>query len=1789
MITRRRRLNLFLSLIVIFSMISASAGQASSASDPSPDTPTLPELAPPPGRNGLGLGQAENGNPADAPVHLVDGVNVANGNLLFADLHIQINTVGPPFGLQIVYNSQASAALDTFTPLGRKWTHNLNWYVTLDGSNNLAVHKGDGEIITLPLSCRQDVNRSGGPIDVLDVQLDAEAWNTALGEPGYDPIFDVALPLNDRVDIRDVQVVSASFNLQCSQVANSYWLWNEALADAVYSQAVRLPSDEIELHTREGIVYRFFAPAPAGPTAGKLQSITDRSGSNIALAYTPTGLLQTATASAGASLQFSYNLSACAVPVISQVVDHTGRIVSYQYGGDCNLIGVQRYGAPWRSFGYLTGSRLASATDALGNATSYSYDASQRVTALQLPGAPAQTYNYSTPGATVITDPIGRVTRYQYTPNSKISQVQQIDSGLLVAYLYDARGNLAHLGGANGNSYQYDTAGNLVRIETAHPDPLNPARPETLFSYDACNQVATTTDALGRVTTNSYDPATCHLVSSSDPLGNTTTFVNNARGQPTLITDALGRQTQNTYDDAGNLIETSDHAGNATLMAYDPLNRKLSETDPAGAVTAFGYDAFDRQTTITAPNGGVTTMVYDALGNLLSATNPDDRTTAYAYDARGNKIAVTDASGTVTAYAYDAADRLVQVTDPLGQVTQIQYDPMDRPVEVRANALSTSPQVTTLAYDDAAMQRRITNARGQTTTFHMDQADNVVRVVNPDGSQIQYQYNLAGELVAVIDALGRTETTAYDAVGRKIAETDALGNTTHYVYDALGNVTQVINAKGEATSFGYDHQDRMTQVVDPLGGVTAMAYDARGNATAVTNADGQTTTFQYDANGNISQVANPLGQTTLLEHSLAGVPTALQSPRGLRVQFTLDSLGRVAVETKTGPGGLTASTSFTYDAAGNRTHMTDANGGVWQYGYDDMGRLARTADPLGNMTTYRYDALGNLTQKQLPGGVCTVDYSYDPLNRLVRTDYSNGSYTLQTYDAMGNVTQVAAHGSGAAGVVSSASFAYDARNRVVGLSGTITPTLTYNIAYSYDSLGNPVQKSYTLPGASPIQVAQTWDANNRLTNIARSQGGQTASVAKSYTPGGRLSSAAASSNAGTAAFTSYQYDAAGRVTQIQHCTSPACTTVLSRFVYTYDADGNRTGEQVLKDGVLTQIQTDVDGLGRLAHELRLPLNPPGPPAYDTFYTYDAVGNRQSSHDVVSNRTTQTSYDAAHRTAEVTESVGPLPVRGLVYQYDAAGNLAQRQSTFAQLPAQPVSEQFQYDCEGQLVGYQDLLNGQQETTLYDGLGNKIVTAGTAGGKAYVYDGPNVAAEYNRPTPATPTLAATYLFGQEIDEPLARIDAATLTPAFFLKDALGSTRQVVDQVSAVQNDYEYRAFGELWTQVTGLPNDILFTGRQLDPVSQLYDFRTRAYDPTDGRFLQPDPIYQGLILAPCVGCWQNPLELMEVMPLYAYVGNNPSTYTDPTGEQWWFWHPWWWVSSAAWFYQPYGWWGWWYGPWGWAGLRWWWWRWWWPANPWWGGWWWWNWRWWWGGWWFGWWGNIWWPWWLWNWHWWWWPWWTGWGWWWYPWWWGGWYWPWWWFRWRGWWHWWWRWPFKWGWWCGWWWRWWWPWWWRGWWWPWGWLNWAGWRLPFWLGWGWWWWPWWWGGFWWPWWFGWGWWPWWGGWWWWNWWWPWWRPWYWGLWWWGPWHWWSGWYWWPRWWGRFWWPRWWWCRWSLRPWWWWNWWVWQRWWRPWWQRWWWWPYWRWWPWWWQWWPWSQLPVPRTAPAAAVMARGP
>ena len=100
-------------------------------------------------------------------------------------------------------------------------------------------------------------------------------------------------------------------------------------------------------------------------------------------------------------------------------------------------------------------------------------------------------------------------------------------------------------------------------------------------------------------------------------------------------------------------------------------------------------------------------------------------------------------------------------------------------------------------------------------------------------------------------------------------------------------------------------------------------------------------------------------------------------------------------------------------------------------------------------------------------------------------------------------------------------------------------------------------------------------------------------------------------------------------------------------------------------------------------------------------------------------------------------------------------------------------------------------------------------------------------------------------------------------YYHKDEQLSTALVTDEHRNVQNSYQYDAFGMPLGTTEKLNNRIRYTGQQYDELTEQYYLRARYYNPVAGRFMQED-VYQG-----------------DGLNLYAYCGNNPVVYDDPSG--------------------------------------------------------------------------------------------------------------------------------------------------------------------------------------------------------------------------------------------------------------------------------------------------------------------
>jgi RHS repeat-associated protein len=120
---------------------------------------------------------------------------------------------------------------------------------------------------------------------------------------------------------------------------------------------------------------------------------------------------------------------------------------------------------------------------------------------------------------------------------------------------------------------------------------------------------------------------------------------------------------------------------------------------------------------------------------------------------------------------------------------------------------------------------------------------------------------------------------------------------------------------------------------------------------------------------------------------------------------------------------------------------------------------------------------------------------------------------------------------------------------------------------------------------------------------------------------------------------------------------------------------------------------------------------------------------------------------------------------------------------------------------------------------------------------------------------------------IDEPVCMITVAgsTETRYYYHYDGLGSVIALSNVNKQVVERYSYDVFGEP-SATSSIGNPYLFTGREYDNETGNYYYRARYYNPSIGRFLQPDPVGHA-----------------DSMNLYSYVGNNPLNWIDPYGLQ------------------------------------------------------------------------------------------------------------------------------------------------------------------------------------------------------------------------------------------------------------------------------------------------------------------
>jgi RHS repeat-associated protein len=124
-------------------------------------------------------------------------------------------------------------------------------------------------------------------------------------------------------------------------------------------------------------------------------------------------------------------------------------------------------------------------------------------------------------------------------------------------------------------------------------------------------------------------------------------------------------------------------------------------------------------------------------------------------------------------------------------------------------------------------------------------------------------------------------------------------------------------------------------------------------------------------------------------------------------------------------------------------------------------------------------------------------------------------------------------------------------------------------------------------------------------------------------------------------------------------------------------------------------------------------------------------------------------------------------------------------------------------------------------------------------------------------------ARYEQSGTIDEPIAELRSGSTT--YYEAEGLGSVTSLSNSAGALANTYTYDSFGNLTASTGSVTNRFQYTGREFDPETGIYYYRSRFYDSISGRFVNEDPIRFG----------------GKDLNLYRYVWNSSTNFRDPRG--------------------------------------------------------------------------------------------------------------------------------------------------------------------------------------------------------------------------------------------------------------------------------------------------------------------
>ena len=1338
---------------------------------------------------------------------------------------------------------------------------------------NQTLFEGNGA--RLPFSASVTYNSLGVVAEEETTSLCGNGWHfsfdkrikeasTDLASQGYDYIYVAADGANHylkREDDSNVWYDEDSLGLSLS-VEDDYIIVENGSATQTYE----LPTD-----------------------GGRLLSEKDDHDNTISYSYS-NGTLDQVEDPSGRTITFNYTTSSENDPVVSSIQTYDNKTISFNYDANDNLSYIQFSDGSISRFTY-DDSLLVSAKEERtnpslsGQSVAFDYDGSDRVITITEKGTDNTIGNYldityGNDNTTTFTDSQERESTYTFDHTGSLVSVLN-SNGYLESNSSEG-GGLSIGGGTESFTKNYIS---------------DPVEPSTNYYYKIDGIKDNTTSNGGEFTINNAAPSeengktqfmgnssimlhnpvlsndaafyTCaaHNFSGNAFRNKTVTlsaYVKTKNIQQIYSGGAVGASLRiNCVDSSGNSVAVADSIGfvgteewqrlsvscdvpnNTNKIVIYCMNRYASGTawfdclqfeigNSAGDFNALRYSDFYGNNNVwkNTENGSVTPQGGCVTIDGISGT--------YDNSALGGESEDPEPESEIETYYVETTE-----TEPYGSVST--YDDYGNLINTTQGMVTRSVKKTYEATESPELAGTGSSPEEQTEEEQADLGNKYIyQDVNVNRAGVIF--NISGEAQANSVPLTNEKRTFGIALNIYYADNPNQPEMHYQEFNAYTSHTQAANMTVTPNN--------PEKVIDHVAFLFVYSYNE--NTITISNSMlniALTSYSTYEPTATNDEESGSETADNYIDYEVTSESVDKTQPF-MESSKTYDSSGNYVVSEIDESG---KEITYTYDTGGNTTSVTDSDYNTYEYSYDSSDRIAEISYDDSASNTYSYNnAAGNVTSIEHNDFAYTFNYNvFDKLisskignvtissntysannGNLLRTDYANGDYITYEYDDYDNIIEIA----GENGTI--ASFVYNKKGMISKCVDELSDTTTY---YYYDFAGN-VTGEYRQSEDGSLSYHVGYDSNgNMIQNTAVN--GQTKTITSGVDSDGN-------------SFTSYDgitvnstSDDFGRTTKVKtsksgmsdsfyteyqyangsaaHSTSNLISGITQKLgendlvSYSYDYNDNENVEYFKENGerVASYAYGDMNQLSCYADR--------STGVYKYFY-YDDAGNLTGVTDY-----------------RLLISYGWLPgseIESHTYTY-GDNNWKDKLTKYD-------NQTITYDANGNPLQYRDgmsftWINGRILDTVtvdndtiemqYDYNGMRTQKGNTQ----YYYDSEN---RLIGMTKGSHTLLFYY---DENGNPTAFTDNGTIY--FYIRNLQGDIVKIVNSSGAVVVNYIYDALGKKLSvkdasdnEITDLNslallNPLRYRGYVYDDETGLYYLQSRYYDPTIGRFINADNLF------------------------------------------------------------------------------------------------------------------------------------------------------------------------------------------------------------------------------------------------------------------------------------------------------------------------------------------------------------